>query len=293
MNETAKGASEDVTLKTVKAGEMFAPTPSNSVPAYRGPVSPHQSMELQTADGQCPAHLFRPEGDGPWPAVLFLMDGFGIRSRIMEMAQRLADGGYLVLLPDLFYRVGPYEPLDVPAIFASGNLLEEVRSKLGTSPTVAMALSDAPAFLTFLRAHPDAAGTSIGVTGYCMSGGMSLAIAGKYGADVAGAACFHGGLLVSESPDSPHMIAASAEGELYVGGAQTDQWCPPEMVAQLDEALTSAEVKHRCDIYEGTMHGWTMRDSPVYNEAAAERHWQELFALFARTLDGGPLKTQR
>nr|WP_087574170.1 dienelactone hydrolase family protein [Sphingomonas sp. CDS-1] len=253
-----------------------------AMPPFRPLATPPEPILLKAADGDCPAYLFKPSGAGPWPAVLFLMDGFGMRPNLMEMAQRLADGGYLVLLPDLFYRRGVYEPLDVPKIFAGGNLREDVFAALGASPTNVMIAADAAAFLGFIKAHPDFAGGRIGVTGYCMSGGMSLTIAGTYPDDIAAAACFHGGMLVCDSDISPHHWVGAIQGEVYVGGAQTDEWCPPEMVSELDRLLTAANIDHRCEIYRNTLHGWTMRDSAVYNEAAAERHWHELFTLFAR-----------
>lgn len=253
-------------------------------PRFRPITTAPETVMLKGQDGDCPAYLFRPAGSGPWPAALFLMDGFGMRANLIEMAQRLSDGGYLVLLPDLFYRRGTYEPLDVGAIFAGGNLRQDVFDALGMSPTVPMVTADAAAFLDFLTTHPDAAGNKVGVTGYCMSGGMALAIAGTYPNAVAAAACFHGGLLVTDADASPHRLVPSITADIYVGGAQTDEWCPPEMVAILDRAMADAAVTHRCEIYKGTLHGWTMRDSPLYNAPAAERHWHELFALFRRAI---------
>lgn len=256
-------------------------------PAFRPLAEPVDAVTIRAADGDCAAYVFRPEGKGPWPAVLLLMDGFGMRASLQEMAQRLSDAGYLVLLPDLFYRRGPYVPLDVPKIFAGGNLREDVFAALGASPSIPMISADARFYLDFLDGHEDFAGGAIGVTGYCMSGGMSLAIAGTYPDRIAAAACFHGGFLVSESEASPHRFADSTMAEIYVGGAHVDEWCPPEMVAQLDAALASAGVKHRCEIYKDTLHGWTMRDSALYNHSAAERHWEALFLLFRRALYRG------
>ena len=281
-------AQADTGLTIITAAEMAASSGAGgTAPSFRTPAVPVETMLLAAQDGECRAHVFEPAGAGPWPGILFLMDGFGMRPNIMEMAQRLADDGYVVLLPDLFYRRGPYAPLDVGQAFAGGNMIEAVRDRLGTSPTLAMVLRDAGLFIDTLRGHSDVAGTRIGVTGYCMSGGMSLAIAGTFPEAVAAAACFHGGLLVSPADDSPHRIAPAARARLYVGGAQTDQWCPPTMVAEFDQALTAAGVDHRCEIYEGTLHGWTMRDSPLYDAPAAERHWQNLSTLFGDALTVG------
>ena len=272
-------------LKLITPGEMTAgPGQAVVVPEFRESANPARSVTLMMAAGKCRAHVFTPGGAGPWPGVLFLMDGFGMRPNIMEMAQRLADAGYAVLLPDLFYRRGEYAPLDVPAIFASGNLRQGVRSVLGNSPSVPEIAADAQEFLACLAQQPEVGGHQRGVVGYCMSGGMALAIAGIYPDRIAAAACFHGGLLVADSPDSPHRLAVTAKGEIYVGGAETDEWCPPAMVEQLDLHLADAGIERRCEIYQGTLHGWTMRDSPLHNGAAAEMHWHQLLALFERTL---------
>lgn len=244
----------------------------------------HEQVVLRTRDGKCPAFVFTPRAKGPWPAAIFLMDGFGIRPMLFDMAQRLADGGYVVLLPDLYYRAGPYAPLDLKQIFASGNVRQAVLARFGEPTNNRLAASDTAAFLDYMFARPDVTGVRAGATGYCMSGGIALTIAGTYPDRIAAAASFHGGNLATDSDLSPHLLAPSMRGRIYVAGAAKDASYPPEQATRLESALTAAHVDHLCEIYPGTAHGWTMADTPVYNSEAAERHWRELFALFRSTL---------
>jgi carboxymethylenebutenolidase len=242
-----------------------------------------ERVSIRTRDGDCPAYVFTPTGSEPHPAVIFFMDGLGIRPTLFEMGQRLADYGYVVLLPDLFYRAGPYEPLDPQVVFASG----DVRSALAhlfSSTDNRRAGEDTEAFLAYLSGRDDVAGTKVGTTGYCMGGAISLTAAGTYPDRVAAAASFHGGNLANDSEFSPHLLAPRMAARVYIAGADHDGSYPPEMANRLAQALTAAGVDHRCEIYSDALHGWTMADFPVYNEPAAERHWEELVALFDATL---------
>ncbi|MFN0026748.1 MAG: dienelactone hydrolase family protein [Acidimicrobiales bacterium] len=243
-----------------------------------------EEVIINTADGECPTSVFTPTSQsGPWPATIFYMDGLGIRPVLFEMGQRLADAGFVVLLPDLFYRAGRYEPLDPKAVFASG----DVRKALGPlmkSTDNRRAAQDTAAFLAYLESRPDVAGTKVGTTGYCMGGAISLTAAGTYPDRIAAAASFHGGSLATDSELSPHLLAATMKARVYVGAADKDGSYPPEMAARLCEALMAASVAHRHDLYAGAAHGWTMSDFPVYDAPAGERHWNELIALFNDTL---------
>ena len=240
-------------------------------------------VSLRTHDGECPAHVFTPPGDGPWPAVIFCMDGFGIRPTLFQMARRLADHGYVVLLPDLFYRAGPYGPLNSAEIIARGNILEQLAPLLASTDN-RRAAQDAQAFIAYLDSRDNVAGPKIGVTGYCMGGGISLSIAGTYPERIGAAASFHGGNLATDADTSPHLLAPMIKAQLYVAGADHDDSYPPEMAERLKKALTDAGVTHRCETYEGALHGWTMSDFPIFDEAASERHWRELTALLEKTL---------
>jgi carboxymethylenebutenolidase len=245
-----------------------------------------EPISIKTADGECPMRVYTPGGTGKWPAVIFFMDGLGIRQTLFDMAQRLANGGYVVLLPDMFYRAGRYEPMDPVKLFASG---EGVRSAIGhlfASTGNSKSVGDTKAFLDYLSTRSDVAGTKVGTTGYCMGGGMSLTAAGTYPDRIAAAASYHGGNLATDDEASPHLLAPKMKGRIYVAGADQDQSYPPEMEQRLDKALSEAGVDHHCEIYPGALHGWTMKDFPpaIYNEAAAERHWDSLFKLYQAKL---------
>jgi carboxymethylenebutenolidase len=243
----------------------------------------HEQMLIRTRDSDCPAHVFQPEGAGPWPAAIFYMDGLGIRPTLFEMGQRLADGGYVVLLPDLYFRAGPYEPLEPKKVFASGDVMGAI-GHLFNSTNNCRAAEDTEAFLAYLGTRDDVAGSKVGTTGYCMGGAMSLTVAGSYPDQIAAAASFHGGNLATDSELSPHRLAPKMKACVYVAGADQDNYYPQEMAERLEKALSEASVDHRCEIYPGALHGWTMADFPVYDETAAERHWRELSALFSRQL---------
>ena len=243
----------------------------------------HEQLSIRTRDGDCPAHVFTPEGSGPWPAAIFYMDGLGIRPTLFQMGQRLADSGYVVLLPDLFYRAGPYAPLEPKAVFATGDVMKAIGHLFHTTNN-RRAAEDSEAFVAYLDTRGDIAGKKIGTTGYCMGGAISLTAAGTYPDRVAAAASFHGGNLATDSDLSPHLLAPRMKGRVYVAGADKDNSYPLAMAERLEKALTDAGADHRCEIYPGALHGWTMADFPIYNEPAAERHWRELLALFASTL---------
>ncbi|MFT4027467.1 MAG: dienelactone hydrolase family protein [Novosphingobium sp.] len=244
---------------------------------------PREEIAIPTPDGPCRAFILTPGGEGPWPAVIFFMDGLGIRPPLIEMAERLARGGYLVLLPDLFFRAGSYEPLDAKAVFVSGDIRGAIAHLTGSTSTE-QAVADTAAFLAYLDTRGDVKGSKVGTTGYCMGGGISLSVAGTYPDRVAAAASFHGGDLATDAGHSPHLLAPAIKARVYVAGADHDASYPPEMERRLDQALSDAGVRHACEIYEGAYHGWTMTDFPIHNEAAAERHWNALLGLFDEEL---------
>jgi carboxymethylenebutenolidase len=240
-------------------------------------------VEIKTKDGACPSYVSRPPGSGPWPAVLVFMDGIGIRPAMLEIGERLATSGYFVLLPDLFYRSGPYEPMNPHTVFSDPEQRKVLMEKFFARATPANIMSDTGAFLDYLAAQPDVAPGGIGTTGYCMGGLMSLTAAGTFPDKIVAAASYHGGRLATDAPDSPHLLAPKIKARVYVAGAIEDQSFPDDMKARLEEALTRAGVDHKIETYPAK-HGWVLRDTPVYDAAAAERHWQTVVALFSATL---------
>ena len=240
-------------------------------------------ISIQTKDGSCPSYVYRPDGGGPWPAVLVFMDGIGIRPAMLAIGERLAANGYFVLLPDLYYRSGPYEPMNPATLFSDPEQRKMLMEKFMGLATPASIMSDTQAFLDYLTAQRDVKPGKIGTTGYCMGGFMSLTAAGTYPDRVAAAASYHGGRLATDAPDSPHRLAPKIKARVYVAGAIEDQTFPDDMKARLEQALTEAGVTHTVETYPAK-HGWVLSDTPVHDAAAAERHWQTLLALFSGTL---------
>src|SRR5271154_1589372 len=130
-------------------------------------------IEIKTASGSCPSYVYRPAGEGPWPGVLVFMDGLGIRPALLELGERLASYGYFVLLPDLFYRSGRYEPMDPQRVFSDPEMRKVLMEKFFAPATQAAIMSDTRAFLDYLAAQADAKTGGVGTTGYCMGGLMS------------------------------------------------------------------------------------------------------------------------
>lgn len=244
---------------------------------------PHEQVSIRTTDGNCPAHLLTPDGQGPWPAVIIYMDALGMRPAMVDVARRLAENGYLALLPDLFYRSGGYQIPTPKVAFASGDLMKII-GPLMAATGAGKAAEDTGYFLDYLDTRKDVKGEKVGAVGFCMGGGMALAAAGIWPDRIAAAASFHGGGLASDKPDSPHLLAPKIKAEVYVAEADNDPSYPPAMAARLEQALTNAGVKHRRELYEGALHGWMKPDFPIYNEEAAERGWSEMLALFDRNL---------
>jgi len=240
-------------------------------------------ITINTRDGACPAYVYRPDGKGPWPGVLIFMDGLGIRPAMLDIGERLATHGYFALLPDLYHRSGPYEPMNARTVFTDPEQRKVLMDKFMSLATPANIMSDTKAFLDYLDAHRDVKKGGIGTTGYCMGGLMSLTAAGTYPDRIVAAASYHGGRLATDAPDSPHRLAPNMKARVYVAGAIEDQSFPDDMKARLEQALTDAGVAHTVETYPAK-HGWVLRDTPVYDPVAAERHWQTLVALFGAEL---------
>jgi carboxymethylenebutenolidase len=239
-------------------------------------------VELTTADGVADAYLARPD-DAPHPAVLLIVDAYGLRPRITEMADRIAAAGYVVLAPNVFYRAGRAPVLSVPDLSdpeqraAFWQALRPLIEPL-TPPRIA---SDGDAYLDYLaRVAPG----PVAIAGYCMGARLGWRIAAAYPDRVVALAGFHAGRLVTDDEDSPHLIAGKLKAELYFGHADQDPSMPPEQIAALNAALDSAGAPYRAEVYAGAQHGYTMSDTPAWNEAACERHFTELFSLLERSL---------
>ncbi|MFR9801216.1 dienelactone hydrolase family protein [Pseudonocardia sp. RS010] len=244
---------------------------------------PRTPLTIQAPDGACAATVHTPAGEGPWPGVLMYPDAGGVRETFLGMADHLADLGYAVLLPDVYYRSGGFEPFDLASLF--DDPAERARLAELVRPLTAAAIgADAAAYVDALLGRPEVRGAAVGVTGYCMGGRASLTAAGALGHRVAAAASFHGGrLAVADDPDSPHHRAADIRATVYVAGAQDDDSFGPDQFALLDEALTAADVRHNLETYPAA-HGFAVPDNPTHDSDAATRHWAALADLYAAAL---------
>ncbi len=240
-------------------------------------------IDLRTDDGVCPAHVFHPDGAGPWPGVLVYMDGIGMRPALQAIGERIAAGGYYVLLPDLFYRAGAYVAPDPKKLFADPETRAGWFKRMTASCSPALVARDTAAFLAHFAAQPNVLQPRIGATGYCMGGRFALGAAGEYPDRFAAVAAFHPGGLASDAPDSPHLAAPRVKARVFVAAAQDDASFPDEQQRRLDEALTAAGVDHRIETWPAR-HGFVPADTPVHDPAQAERHVQVLFELLASAL---------
>ena len=243
-------------------------------------------IEISLAQGSAEAYVARPADAAEHPGVLFFMDAIGLRPRIAEMAQRIADWGYVVLAPNVFHREGRVEhlapradlrqPGEREAFFALA--MPRVRAL-----TADLAERDISDYLHALRDLPRVAEGPLGTTGYCMGARLALR-AGCLDAGVAAVGGFHGGGLATDDADSPHLGLPDARAEFVFGHADHDRSMPPEAVARLGRALDTAGLRSRNEVYAGAAHGYTMADTAMFDDAASERHFHELEALLARTL---------
>ena len=254
---------------------------------------PTATVDLAAPSGTCKTQIFTPAGPGPWPAVILCFDAGGQRPSMSLIAERITKSGYMVAIPDLFYRAGspfdllpPGSPHDFNAFVAIFSD-DALRAKFFTTyyaPAIDYdnLRGDIGTLLDHLKARPDVRG-GIGTTGYCMGGNVSLRIATLFGDRIAATAVFHGGGLATPTPDSPHLRAGGIKSRVYVAGAIEDQSFTDEAKQLLETALIEAHVVHTIETYPAK-HGFAVTDHSVYDAACAERHFVAMDTLFAATL---------
>ena len=241
---------------------------------------PRTDVQITTPDGVANGSLHVPEGQGPWPGVLLFVDAFGLRDVMRDMGDQLASYGYVVLIPDVFYREGNWAPFNPATAFTDEAERNRLFSFIG-SLTNDKIISDADAYADFLLARPEVSSKAIGTTGYCMGGRMSMVAAGGIGDKIAAAAAFHAaGIAVPGDPNSPHLAADRIRAAVYVGGSIEDAGFTEEMAQLLRDSLAEAGVEHTVEFYPGH-HGFAVRDNAPYDPALEERHWAALRQLYA------------
>jgi carboxymethylenebutenolidase len=245
-------------------------------------------VEVTTPDGVCDAALVHVK-QGSSPAVILFADVFGLRPAMRDMAKRLAAGGYTVLVPNPFYRTTKAPGLSTDIDFnnpADRAKIETLRAPL----TADAVMRDAAAYVKFLDSQTSVnPKTPMGVFGYCMGGPMTLQAAAAVPERIGAGASFHGGGLVTDKPDSPHLLVPKLKAQYYFGIAMNDDQRQPDAKTQLKAAFQAAKLPVKIEVYEGCLHGWCVKDMPkppgkppIYNEAEAERAWGELVGLYQR-----------
>ncbi|WP_189970542.1 dienelactone hydrolase family protein [Streptomyces violascens] len=248
---------------------------------------PIKTLQIPTPDGLADGFAAFPEHGGQHPGVLLYMDAIGLRPVLEETARELAGHGYYVLVPNLFYRYGPAPVVEVPGFIGQENRVELFGQLMPMvdALTPELALRDAGAYLAFLTSQPEVGAGPVGTVGYCMGGGLAMRTAAAHPELVAAVAGFHPGGLVTDAPDSPHRLAAKLTAEVHFGLAEHD--LTPEGIAELGRALDAAGVDYSCEVYPGTLHGFTMADTAAFSPAGMQRHWERLLPLLGRTLGKG------
>jgi carboxymethylenebutenolidase len=234
-------------------------------------------IDLPTPDGTMNTFVTRPDEGGPFPVVFFLMDAPGKREELHDMARRLASTGYVVLLPNLYYRtVREFDVFTYDGPDPRARMFE-----LMSTLTDAMVVADAAVLFAHADSLTDADTSRVGCVGYCMSGPFSLALAGSYPDRIRAAASVYGVRLFGEGGVAD--LAVQASGELYIACAETDHYAPTEMINGLTRHLAAHPVRARVEVYPGTEHGFAFPGrGALFHKASAETHWSRLHALFAR-----------
>jgi carboxymethylenebutenolidase len=242
-----------------------------------------QEIKISTPDGISKGYLIQPESEGSWPGILHLTDIGGIRPSQHEMVRRLSGQGYCVLMPNVFYRSG--EPPMFDAAASSNNELRMKRFReVSEALTPEAEESDASIYVDFLADQKAVKAGGLGVVGYCITGSFALRTAAARADKIIAAASFHGSRLFNDTPASPHTVLPRVKARLYFGHADEDRSMPGEGIEKFEQALADWGGSYESEVYAGAYHGWTVPDSPVFNETQAERAFAKLSELFAETL---------
>ncbi len=253
---------------------MFSPRAANAQDVTASEI------EVTTPDGVADCHFVHP-ASGAYPGVLIWPDAFGLRPAKRQMARRLAESGYSVLVVNQYYRSQRAPIVSTTNFGAERDTLLPLMGTLSADTH----MSDARAFVSFLddQASVDS-NRKMGTMGYCMGGPITMRTAAAVPDRVGAGASFHGGGLVTDQPDSPHLLVPQMTAHYLFAIAENDDQNDPEAKNVLRETFDTAGLPAEIEVYEGALHGWCPPDTQVYHEAQAERAWSRLLALFERAL---------
>src|SRR5580658_8083547 len=242
-------------------------------------------IEIKTPDGTCDAAFIHPKS-GSHPGVLLWPDAFGLRPAMRDMAKRLAADGYSVLVPNPFYRVSKAPFTDASSFsFQNPADMAKLRPLMASVNAPGNGEKDAVAYVAFLDAQKEVdKAKKIGTQGYCMGGPLVVKTAAALPERIGAGASFHGGGLVTDKPDSPHLLAPKIKARLYIAIAADDDQREPGVKTQLDAAFRAAKVPAEIEVYPNARHGWCVPDSGAQNKADAERAWGKLVKLYRDAL---------
>ena len=240
-------------------------------------------VDIKTPDGTCDAYFVHPT-KGASPGVLVWPDIFGLRPTFKDMAKRLAESGYAVLVINPFYRVQK-APTSAPNPDFNDPATRKALMGLAGGLTPETAVIDAKAFVPWLDSQAAVSKKhKMASTGYCMGGPFTLRTAATFPERIGAGATFHGGGLVTDKPDSPHLLIPKIKAQYLIAIAESDDKQQPDAKTVLRDTFGKANLPAEVEVYEGTMHGWCPPDSRVYNHDQAEKAWTRQLALFTKAL---------
>jgi len=298
MNDERGTRKPEVAVADVSRRDFMALSVAASLAAAAGSAFAAErpvveaDVTIKTPDGTCDAAFIHP-ATGSHPGVLIWADAFGLRPAMRDIGRRIAADGYSVLVPNPFYRVAKAPVFDNPAAFdfQSQGDMAKLRPLMGSVNAPGAAETDAAAYVAFLDAQPQVnKAKKIGTQGYCMGGPLVVKTAAALPNRVGAGASFHGGGLVTDKPDSPHLLAPKIKARMYFGVASNDDQRQPDAKDKLREAFAAAKVPTEIEVYPAK-HGWCVPDmpvdngAPIYSKPEAERAWARLVALYKMALD--------